>query len=55
MISSTVAISRESEKRIIITELNNLGVFENRHGEVLEQLSYHALVNLLAIEQAVRI
>lgn len=54
MIGKTVTISRETEKQLIIQQLNILGIFENMKSEPLDKLSYHALVHLLATEQAVR-
>lgn len=54
MIGTKVKMSRESERQYLIQRLNVLGVFENMKSEPLDELSYHALVNLLAVEQAKR-
>lgn len=54
MVGRVIELSRESERQILIQNLNNYGVFESRKGETLEKLNYHALVGLLAIEEVVR-
>lgn len=54
MIGKKVSLSRESEKEVIIQELHRFGVYENLKGEKIETLSYHSLVHLLAVEQAIR-
>ncbi|WP_172369598.1 hypothetical protein [Sporosarcina jiandibaonis] len=53
-IGSFVKPSRESEKKIIIQDLNLLGIYETVKGEALDTLSYYSLRTLLAVEQAVR-
>lgn len=54
MIGTRIKPSRETECQYIIQQLNRLGVYENSKGADIEGLNYHALVNLLAVEQAVR-
>lgn len=54
MIGSYVKPSRESEKKIIIQDLNLLGIYETVKGEALESKSYYTLRTLLAVEMAVR-
>lgn len=54
MIGAKVNLSRETEKQIIIQELNALGIYENMKGESLNQLSYFTLLFLLEIEQVNR-
>lgn len=54
MIGKFVKPSRESEKQIIIQDLNLLGIYETVKGETLETKSYYTLRSLLAVEQAVR-
>lgn len=54
MKKSTIQLSRESERQVIIQELNLLGVYETLKGESLETLSYHSLRSVLALEEAVR-
>ncbi len=46
--------SRETEKQVIIAQLNQLGIFETSKGEALQKQTYHSLVSMLSIEQAVR-
>ncbi|WP_160327701.1 hypothetical protein [Sporosarcina koreensis] len=48
-----VSPSRETEKRILIDQLNQLGIYENLKGEPLEQGSYHTLRTMLATKKAV--
>ncbi len=47
-------MSRESEKQVIIAQLNQLGIFETSKGETLQKQTYHSLLSMLSIEQAVR-
>lgn len=54
MKSRYVKLSRESEKQIIIQDLNRYGVFETMKGDELDTLDYYALRGMLAIELAVR-
>lgn len=54
MVGRVIELSKEPECQIIIQNLNNYGIFENRKGEKLEKLNYRALVSLLAIEEVVR-
>lgn len=54
MIGTRVKLSRETEKQFVIQQLHRLGIYENTKGENIEGLNYHALVHLLATEQAVR-
>lgn len=53
MISAKVIPSRETEKRILIEQLNLLGVYETLKGKPLEQESYHTLRTMLAVKKAV--
>ena len=50
----TIQLSRESEKQIIIEDLNRLSIFECPRGRELSELDYYSLRSLLAMEQAVR-
>jgi hypothetical protein len=43
-----VSPSRETEKRILIDELNQLGIYETVKGESLEKESYYSLRSMLA-------
>lgn len=54
MMGRKVSLSRESEKEIVVQELYRLGIYENMKGEKVENLNYHMLVHLLAVEQAIR-
>ncbi|MDW0113799.1 hypothetical protein QT711_11430 [Sporosarcina saromensis] len=53
MIGRKVNHSRETEKQIIIRDLNKLGVYETVKGEPLQKESYYTLLSMLAVEQAV--
>ena len=46
--------SRSVEKDILIARLNRLGIFETSQGRSLSSLTYHALLSLASIEEAVR-
>lgn len=48
-----VTPSRETEKNVLIDELNRLGVYETVKGEPLQKESYYTLLSMLAVEQAV--
>lgn len=54
MIGKTIKLSKESEKQIVIQDLNRLDVYEGKKGESLHTLDYFSLVHLLAISRAVR-
>lgn len=43
-----VSPARETEKRILIDELNQLGVYETLKGVPLEKESYYSLRSMLA-------
>ncbi|GKV70247.1 hypothetical protein NCCP2716_27450 [Sporosarcina sp. NCCP-2716] len=47
-------MSRETEKQIIIAELNRLGIFETTQKRPLQEQSYYSLRSMLAQERAVR-
>ena len=53
MIGQKVNHSRETEKQILIGELNKLGIYETLKGEPLEKESYYTLRSMLAVAQAV--
>lgn len=44
--------SREMQRRILIQELNSLGVYQTAENVSLEKLSYSTLRGLLAIKRA---
>ena len=53
MIGAFVRPSRETEKQILIEDLNRLGIYETVKREPLESLSYYSLRTLLATKKAV--
>jgi len=48
-----VSPSRETEKRILIDQLNQLGIYETLKGEPLDRQSYYTLRTMLATARAV--
>lgn len=55
MIGMKIRMSRESEKQVLINELNLLGIYENMKSEPLDSLDYYTLRSMLATEMAVRV
>ncbi|BAQ11340.1 hypothetical protein OXB_2869 [Bacillus sp. OxB-1] len=53
MIGTFVKPSRETEKLVLIEELNRLGIYETMKREPLESLSYYSLRTLLATRMEV--
>ncbi|WP_432355283.1 hypothetical protein [Sporosarcina sp. A2] len=47
-------MTREMERQVVISQLNQLGIFETMQNRKLETLTYDALVSLLSIERAMR-
>ncbi|WP_252503247.1 hypothetical protein [Sporosarcina sp. Marseille-Q4943] len=47
------APSRETERQILIDNLNRIGIYETLKGEPLEKESYYTLLTLLATARAV--
>lgn len=53
MIKKPIKLSRESERMVLIRELETRGVRENNNGQALESLDYFSLLSLLAVKRAV--
>ncbi|WP_313891147.1 hypothetical protein [Psychrobacillus sp.] len=54
MIGKPIKLSRESEKQIIIQELSCFGIHQTSNGEQLQTLDYFSLLNMLAVQKAIR-
>lgn len=54
MSGKPIKFSRESEKQIILHELSCLGIHQTEKGEQLQTLDYFSLLNLLAVQKAIR-
>ncbi|GGA31957.1 hypothetical protein [Psychrobacillus lasiicapitis] len=53
MIKKPIKLSRESERLVLIRELQIRGIQENNDGQALENLDYFSLLSMLALKKAV--